>query len=232
MSNKERLAFEATLKQDTKLQKQLEEVKGLFLDIETAGLVDQLDTFHTNLPKPGPLKKTTRVLRLSNSQLAVAASITLLIGLGTWWLLNNSPDHERLYEEYYRKPIGLPVIMGDNENFDFLDAMVNYKMGEYDEAIQKWQTLQQIDVENDTLNYFLGAAFLELEEPQKAISFLQRAANKDHSSFQNKAQLYLGFALLKLNRLNEAERWFIKSETPLGDEILAQLKKVIKDNHD
>ncbi len=48
--------------------------------------------------------------------------------------------------------------MGIGDNYLFNKAMLDYKTGNYKKAIDEWSKLKTSMPQNDTLNYFLGAA--------------------------------------------------------------------------
>ena len=154
----------------------------------------------------------------------MAASITLLIALGGFWLTNRPSETERLFNQYFTPDPGLPTVMGEARNFQFLDAMVNYKSGQYKQAIEKWEVLLPQKPKNDTLNYFLGVTYLANNDTQKAVKFLEETLEEKNSEFVDEANFYLGLAHLKLKNTTEAEVYLSKSQHKKVEEILEKLK--------
>ena len=130
----------------------------------------------------------TRVLRY-------AAVVALLLGGALWYVLRPSAD-ERLFAEHYVADPGLPVPMSISNDPVFHDAMVAYKLGDYDEARSKWATLLPSRPANDTLRYYMGSAALAGGQPMEAIPLLQAVSADEASFFQHRAQWYLFLAQL------------------------------------
>src|SRR5690606_36367030 len=104
--------------------------------------------------------------------LKIAATLAILVSVGIWALLQKSPG-EKLYRQYFTPDPGLPTVMGNTDNFTFNEAMVYYKQGDYGAAIAQWEGLLPQKRDNDTLNYFLGAAHLAHGNVPEAIPFLE-----------------------------------------------------------
>ena len=96
--------------------------------------------------------------------------------------------------------------MSSNNNFEFYDAMVSYKQGDYTTAINKWEKLLQAKPSNDTLNYFIGVAHLANKNEVEAIPFLNVVTNYSNSAFLNESYYYLGLAYLKNNNVKLAKK--------------------------
>ena len=221
MSIEERTAFENKLNNDTEFKSQVEDIKTLLLGIETQSLKEQLDEFHKDIPLTISKRAFPKTKVLQLIKYAVAAVI--VIGLGSYWFLGQ-PSNEKLYAKYFVADPGLPTNMGVNDNFEFYDAMVNYKHGDYKLAITKWTKQQQKKPDNDTINYFLGVAQLADKNDNKAITYLQNTIKHPKSVFINDAHFYLGLAYLKTNQLTKAEESFKSCNNQKSQEILTKLK--------
>ena len=202
MTSDERTMFEKKLQNEPEFNTQVKDIKTLLLGIETQALKEQLDKFHKDISKT---EKTTKVRFLTFIKIAVAAAI--IIAVGSFWFFNK-PVNEKLYVKYFTPDPGLPTVMGTSENFGFYDAMVNYKHGDYDIAIDKWSLLQSKMPQNDTLNYFLGVAHLANQNESQAISFLNKTKKSSESVFLNDAYYYLGLAYLKKGNIELAKNNF------------------------
>ena len=108
-------------------------------------------------------------------------------------------------------------------NYAFNKAMVAYKEGKYQEAIGSWEKLYQNNPDNDSLNYFLGAAHLANSEAHKAIPYLENVFPQAESSFQQESLWYLGLAYLKSGEVEKAKEFLEKSNRPEKEELLNQL---------
>jgi hypothetical protein len=154
----ERKTFEAQLQSDTDFKAQVADIKTLLLGIETQALKEQLDIFHNELPKTSTIiKPEPKVHFLNLKKIAIAA--ILIVSLGAFWWFSGSTN-SKLYANYFTPDPGLPTTMGTTDNYAFFDAMVNYKQGDYKTAISKWKKLELNEPKNDTINYFLGVAYL------------------------------------------------------------------------
>lgn len=216
MTPEEHLAFKQRLKKDTILQNFVTENKVLFEAVETQSLKEQLDIYHAQIPK----RKSINVSALQFRKIAVAAA--LIIAAGSFWLLGNS-SNEKLFTKYFTPDPGLSTTMSSTNNFEFYDAMVNYKHGDYETAIKKWQKLHINNSQNDTLNYFLGIAYLANNNNNKAISFLSNVTKTSKSVFKNDAYYYLGLAYLKADNMQLAKKNLTFSTIDNSKSVLSEL---------
>jgi tetratricopeptide (TPR) repeat protein len=113
--------------------------------------------------------------------------------------------------------------MSATDNYAFEKAMIDYKKGDYPAAIQAWDSLKKRQPANDTLNYFLGAAHLANKNHGQAVTYLKSVTASATSFFKGDAYWYLGLALLKEGKTEEA-RAAIQQSTNLNKKEL--LKKM------
>lgn len=203
MNLEEETLFNEKLNADSKLKNKFEEFKTLFFAVEEEGLRNALNEFHKALPKK---KNNFTFYR-------IAAGFAVIISLGIW-LFNGQSPNEKLFKEYFTPDPGLPTVMGTNDNYAFYEAMVDYKRGNYDTAIKKWQRLLKTKPENDSLNYYIGISYLSNNNTPKAIFFLDKVAGKK-SVFESESRFYLALGYLKLDSLTQAREnlKLIDSET-------------------
>ena len=217
MELEEETIFHKKLEGDTVLKNQFEEFKILFFAVEEEGLRKVLNDFHDTIPK-------TETTSKGNFNLyRIAAGFAVIVCLGLWFFNRQSPN-EKLFEAYFTPDPGLPTVMGSSDNYDFYEAMVDYKQGHYQVAIEKWELLLQEKPNNDTLNYFLGAAHMANENTDKAIKFLIPLTDDQNSVFYDEANTFLGLALLKKGEVLEARSVWAKSNTSKSRKLLSQLK--------
>lgn len=221
MAQEERTRFNEQRHSDPAFKSLVEDIKVTLLGIETQALKERLGEYHKDIPKANPLMKpTVKVRFLSFSKIAIAAGI--IIALGVFWFVSGS-SNDRLYAKHFKPDPGLPTTMSSLDNFVFYDAMVNYKQGEYAKAISKWEKLELKSPDNDTINYFLGVAYLADQNAEEAINYLNKTANNTESVFLEDAYYYLGLAYLKSDRIEEASQSFQKSHLDKSQEILKSL---------
>lgn len=221
MAEDELKIFESQLETDSEFKTQVEDIKRLLTGIETQSLKEQLNEFHKDLQKQPSQKKSPKILYLQFKKLAAAAAI--IVAVGSFWFFNQSPN-EKLYSKYFTPDPGLPTTMSSSSNFEFYDAMVNYKQGDYTTAIKKWELLNAKTSNNDTLNYFLGVAYLASEKEDKGLVYLEKASRNSQFALSNDAFYYLGLAYLKQENIKKAKEYLKKSTLKDSKALLSQLE--------
>ncbi|WP_203255832.1 tetratricopeptide repeat protein [Hyunsoonleella ulvae] len=222
LSTLEREDFNRLLDLDEDFKAQVEDVRTMLFGIEAQSLKEQLNEFHEEIPQtkaePTPEQKV-RFLRYSK----IAAAAAIIIAVGSIWFFSGSPN-ETLYAKYFKPDPGLPTTMSSTNNFEFYDAMVSYKHGDYKIAIDKWNILNKQKPENDTLNYFLGVAHLAAKNAEEAIPYLERASEaKDGFEFLSDAYFYLGLAYIKEGNLELAKKNLGLSNSEISKTVLKEL---------
>ncbi|MFD2725452.1 tetratricopeptide repeat protein [Hyunsoonleella rubra] len=224
MTTQELKDFNRLLELDEDFRTQVEDVKTMLYGIEAQSLKEDLDEFHKDVSITETEKNITsgKVRFLNYSKLAAAAAI--VVAVGSIWFFSGNPN-QSIYSKYYSPDPGLATTMSSSEtDFEFLDAMVNYKHGDYDLAIKKWGALSEKEPENDTLNYFIGSAYLANKNEAEAIPFLERAVEaEDDFVFLNDAYFYLGLAYIKEGNVELAKKYLTLSETDSAKIILSEL---------
>lgn len=195
MSEEERGLFEKRLETDEDLRKEKELLEETILAIEYGALKETLDQYKIS-GKEGSNEENSSSdgasrsngARIRNIRPWIIAASVLLIGWAGYYLFSNLNPNPDLYLEniFYSDP-GLPTVMGETDRYLFYDAMVDYKAGEYREAIDKWSGIS--DIGRDTLDYYTGMAWLNLKNWTEAENFLQQIP--ENSSLKMKADWYL-----------------------------------------
>lgn len=214
MPDHEREAFELRLEQDSQFKTVVEDIKNLILGIENQSLKEELDSFHKDIAQ----QHSSQNSGFFTLRKLAAAVVILLAVSGFWWF--STPQHERLYSSYFSPDPGLPTTMSNTSNFEFYDAMVNYKQGKYTQAIEKWQA---ITVKNDTTNYFIGVAHLANDDETQAIPYLEKSIENKAFPLANDAYYYLALAYLKKGNMEIAKQYLQKSTVKNGKLILSRL---------
>ena len=226
MEREERAGFEESLNSDPGLKTRVEEIRLLQMAVEEQSLRNKLDEYHREMAsaqtqnKPAA-HKSGRILTLRI--LAVAASLALLIGFGYWWYYGQKTAGEKLFDKYFQPDPGLLTPMSATSDYAFYRGMVDYKQGNYEEAINRWKPLAEKNPENDTLNFYLGVSYLAGDKPDKAIEYLSKAVRVPQSRFINEARYYLGLARLKAGNTEEAVRALKKSNLKKSRLILKEI---------
>ncbi len=213
--SKEDLAeFEHRLSNESHFAAKVEDVKITLAGIETQALKEQLNVFHNEISK-------TKVRTLNWKPLAIAAAF--IIAAGSFWFLNGN-SNDRLYAKYFTPDPGLPTAMSNTDNYAFYEAMVDYKQGNYDIALNKWKTIQTKKPNNDTLNYFMGVAHLANKNQDSAIPFLEKSSKNPEFILSQDAYYYLGLAYLKEGQIENAKMSLRKSDNENSRALLSKLQ--------
>lgn len=223
MTEEERTSFEDHIQANEVLKSNVEEQLKLIRAVEESSLLEWFNNIHRRFFGDGKQTGRKSFFSLSSSMYFGAASVLLMLAVGSYFMFFHKNFNERLYATYFKPDPGLPTVMGTSGNFAFYDAMVDYKRGEYDKAIQKWSRQQIQQSNNDTLNYFLGVAYLANDNPKKAIPFLGTVVKNEHFIFIDEANYYLGMAYLKMNDLEKAKTYFSRSSSKKAKELIGKI---------
>jgi len=222
-SAEQKLAFENKMSRDILLTSKVQEVKLLLAGIEKASLKERLESYHAGIEKKQVQNNQGKTIPLRKKWL-VAASVALLVAVSVWLYSSQGNKYEKLYATYFKPDPGLMSAMGIGDNYLFNKAMLDYKTGNYKKAIDEWSKLKTSTDQNDTLNYFLGAAQQADGNNAAAIVLLQSMASDATKPFYKDACWYTGLALLKQGKANEAIPYLEKSGRPESSELISQLK--------
>lgn len=212
MSAEDLQEFEKALATDENLRDELAIQKELQLAIELGGLNETLEQIH----EEHFLEETTA----QNNWFAIAAGIAALLAFGIWFVNQDTPS-EALFAEYATIEPGLPVPMSSTSQYDFYDAMVDYKSEKYELAISKWAQILVEKPNNDTLNFYIGSAYFNQEKYTDALPYLTEVESKTISNLKNKAQWYMVLTYLKLENTAAVRAVSPSHNSPYSDKIKA-----------
>jgi tetratricopeptide (TPR) repeat protein len=215
MPEKERKKFEKEILSNAELKKEVDIQRELMLAVEASEMKNQLSIIHQKITKR----------KLIMPWMAVAASIIIFISVG-YWMLNKPDKYERLFAENMTVDPGLPVPMSATNNYIFYDAMVDYKSGKYEVAINKWEPLLIQNPENDTLNYYLGVANFNIEQYKIAIPYFENSASQENASFLGKSEWYLALSFLKTNDFEKLKALAKESHSEYTEKINELIQKL------
>jgi tetratricopeptide (TPR) repeat protein len=214
LSAVEQQKFKKELESNPDLQKALDQQKQLINAVEAEGLKADLDSIHHELYE-STSSKNSRPLYFS-----IAASVAVLIGFSFWYFGQRDSQAE-LYAQYSYTDPGLPVPMSATDSYDFYDAMVDYKTEDYQVAIGKWEILLEEEPLNDTLNYYIGASYFNMDAFDQAKPYLDKILNSPKSNFVYKAQYMLFLAEVRRGNTEEALKFRPLDGSPFKTEINA-----------
>ena len=219
MDAEERFEFDKILIGNDQLREQVDEQQILFQAVEEQSLREKLNEFHKGIEVENTKVKSIR----SYKKYAIAASIALLLGLGYWLTMGQKSAHEKLYAAYFAPDPGLITPMSATSDYEFYRGMVDYKQGEYELAINRWDSLIKLNPENDTLNFFMGVSYLALEDPSQALPYLKKVSDSSQSIFNPEVFYYLGLAELKEGNTEAAKVAFETNGSEKALEIISKL---------
>ena len=182
---------------DPELDQEISWLRDSRIAIEATGLRSQLKEV---LPQSQSPQARIRTLFSSPIILTMAAALALLFAVyfGFW---NKQPS---LYAKYEYVDAGLPVLMGQSEDYLLYDALTYFGEGNYAVAAEKLDAIKEAYAGSDTLAYYLGASYLYLDKTDLSRPFLLQVLEKEASGFVQKAQWLLVLAELKDQDQSEA----------------------------
>lgn len=214
MSAEERTVFEQRMAGDAVLRAEVELEQENIRAVELGGVTRMLKE----------IAATERVTEVTGSgwspYLKVAAVVAVLATGAIWWVMRPSAN-ERLFAVYYTADPGLPVTMGATDDPVFYDAMVAYKLGNFEEARNKWSPLLMAEPTNDTLVYFIASASLRMDDMSHAIPGFEALANDPASGFNNKSKWYLFLAYIKQGEAEKANALSLDDDPIYGERVRA-----------
>lgn len=202
MTAEEKVAFEQRLELEPELSKEKETIAELILGVESHGLKSKLQGRVIGEENAKVVKMDSKS-GFSIQKLAVAASFAAILFCGWWFLQPNINEEDQLFSQAFITDPGLPTKMSETDNYDFYDAMVEYKMENYTKAIEIWEN-KPGDIGKDTLDYYLGMAYLNSENYSKATEKLTTIA--DNSAMAHKAKWYILSILIKEQKYDAAKK--------------------------
>lgn len=224
MTDQEKVNFKKELKGNLLFKAKFDEIINITEGIERAELKEMLDKFHQEM---GEQEKNhpAKPIFLNRKFLSVAASVLIIVVISTLLLVRPNKN-QRLFAEYFSSDPGLVTAMSaKDKHYEFERGMVDFKTENYLEAVNRWEPLSAANPANDTLNYFLGVAYLELKKTDSAIVRLERATTVSQSKFINEAYWYLALAYILENRKEDAANALQNTNHPSKTKLLNELNE-------
>lgn len=218
MTTEERSRFEVQLAADPSLQKELELQRQLLsiVTVESFKVTKKEAQSH-----PGKI--------ISISKWWWAAAALLIFFCGFWFFQNQTATPQKLANQYFSPDPGLPVTMSSSSQYQFYDGMVSYKEADYEKAIAIWKSIATTNRQSDTLQYFIGLAYLNRDHYNDALQQLLPIA-EGNSKWKEKASWYLSLTYLKLNQPQKAQKWLQTIPSyPEAPELLEAINHIIGD---
>ncbi len=198
MTSEERSQFESKLSSDPKFHASFLLHQEVVESIENYTLKAKMQEWH---PDSTPQPK--------NYSIWIKPAIGALILLGLYVIFNlikpqKVSESPTLFTKYYYADPGLPITMGNSNLLSLEKGMQAYKLGDYDAALDEWNVLVASGIGNDTVKYYVGSAYLALDEQSTAIHWFEQVPR--FSIYYEKALWYILLAQLKDENMEAAMR--------------------------
>jgi tetratricopeptide (TPR) repeat protein len=224
MGEEEKVVFEKELLENKELSDKFQIIESILGGIEEAVFKENLEVFHQELQEN--TKNNVKEVKIFPwKPLSIAASFLLLMGLFTWLFLFRPDANEQLFMAHYQPDPGLVTAMGNSMEYEFDRGMVDFKLGDYAAAIQRWEKLIQEKPGNDTLNYFLGAAHLGLRNTDSSEFYFEKVLSVGSSRFIEDAFWYLALTNVLKGDFEKALSNLDQSNHPEKEKLIQSLQK-------
>lgn len=206
LSPEEQKIFNDLLQTDKNFNKEFEFHKDLKRVIEV-GQKEELKQTVSNIEF---LAKNDSKMMVLPKKWIVAASLLLIVGMGTWTVKSTYfPSNEALYQEYFHPERNTvhPVVRGEEIKTIEYIAFIAYEEGNYYKAINLFNSVDNPDA--SYVLFYKGLCFLAVDKPENAIQLFNRLKNNDISSEKvedlcEKTSWYLSLAYVKINENKKA----------------------------
>jgi len=201
LSAEEEKQFQNLLETDLEFKKQFDfekDLKRVVREEEKAKLKSKLQDFEKDISEEKPVIKLNDRSKKRSFNWSIAASVAILFGLG-WFGYNTmfGADYDDLYNSNYEEYPNTvyAVTRGDTPQTMVRDAFAAYELGNYQEAIDKFNKIKSEDA-IDYLDFYSGQAYLslgQLENAQKSF----KTVISSNSEFSPEALWYLALTSIK-----------------------------------
>ncbi len=228
----EATGFEEALENNPELKEEMDlyrEVDSAIADTEVLDLRAQLDEIHEELTPQ--LEKITKKSSKRVLRYAVAASIAVIISLGTYSLFFKKVNNNKIVTEFY-KPYDVTLInRSANTNITPMmrEALYKYENQEYNEAVLLFQDILEINPEMTASHLYSGISYLELQEYEKAKESFIAVLEHNDNLYMEQAEWYLGMVYIMKDEKDKARMQFRKIKQSDGihrDEASRILRKL------
>ena len=204
MGSSERLLFEQQLASNKQLQDENELYIKLVNSLKNSEneIRKEFNRIDAALDKKLIPTKIIDIKKGNYKWIYLAASVILIAALAYMFNLktNSLPS---LAEQYAIEEPGLPVLMGNETNTIFNNAMSAYKMQQYDKAAALIEKLSA-NSSNDTLLYFAGVFHEMNNEYNVSEKYYSSVINISTSMFYYNSTMRLSLLYLKMNKKEDA----------------------------
>jgi len=148
---------------------------------------------------------TGRVKRIWTYRVSAAAAILVCVFFAWYLFFSRSASPQQMADNYINENLKtLSVTMGTA-----IDSIQNglrlYNEGQYDSALQQFETISQKDTGNYLAKKYAGIVYLRLDNYDKALLYFQQLESYSYF-FSNPAIFYHALTLLKRNQPGDKQQ--------------------------
>jgi tetratricopeptide (TPR) repeat protein len=172
------------------------------------------------------IKSNSGILK-TNLRFYISAAAVILIACTAALIMFRKSDSEKLFDEYFKPyPNTVPMVRGEDNDFDLKAAMILYNSGNYEQAISEFDKIIASENKNETALFYKGVSFLSIDNPEKAeISF--RRVITFRGKLKDQAEWYLALSFLLNDEINKARELLTKI-TAENNYYSGQAAKIMK----
>lgn len=219
LSQSERAEFEQRALDEQEWTLKIKEVESLRKGVEKHLLKEELERIHQEAYSG--VEKSKSIQAYWPWLAAAAVAVFILAGISIFGVLQD--PNERLFEAYYEVDPGLITAMSGSEQYEFDRGMVDFKSGNYQEALAFWEPLLA-QSDQDTLVYFIAIAEIEEGKFEEAEDKLRQVSKRNDSEFQEDATWTLVLLYVRKGQIEEAIELLKTSSHPRSAELLKELE--------
>ncbi len=208
MTSDERRSFEIQLQNNDEMKREVEWYKKTVKAARNSGMKVMLDEIHNELEKT-PNSNTSKWLLLGGVILTIVTLICIYFFNGDLRV-----DEPKAFAMEIKAIDGLPVTLSSEEDVLFNEMMIEYRQGNYDQALIYIQDLESQSVTSDTLMIYKASSLTQVNRLENAASILEELIKNEGNSYKLEAKFLLAQVYLK------------SSKTEQGKSLLLELNQV------
>ncbi len=185
--------FEQQLANTPELEEEVRLFEVALQSIQQQGLKNKLAAIHEEVADTG---RSSRIYWVG-----IAASVSLIAFIA-YFLLFNTPSEKALFAKNFSPYENIVTARGSGQ---LNAAMVYYSTGQYEKAINEFESVLTDSVNHQVL-FYKGISHLAINQADQAIPIFK---SLDGSTFHQQARWYLGLAYLASDQTALARETFI-----------------------
>jgi len=222
MSVNEKIWFEKELKDNNKLQSEIDmqqKIEKVLSDQDTLNLQTQLDEIYLKTYRPW--RKTITFPKVKRKSIYIISSLAASVVMISFILfagIKKSSSTASLYAEYYQ-PAEINMSFRTAEDIvdsDLRSAMSYYENKEYSKAIVLFEKILETDNSRIGLNLYSGISRMEIQQYAEANNNFKRIIDHKANAFLESAEWYLGLCYLMTSENDKAREVFNKIASTNG----------------